>query len=519
MQPFEILGHWWTPESESKKVPGILKFTYEEGITLKLIGSFKSPYLGCFSTHSRFSIILGEDEKHKKITLVNCVSLNPIICQIGYRGAHFKNLEDIVFNEAAVGFSYLQEWIQITGFNGTFGENFQVNYNEPNEIVAQTKKGKISIKHGISYSTDLWRKYLLEQVVDIKIKPSSDVSFDDLSKDFIMPLGNLVSLGTDTRNCLTSLYVFNNDVFLETRDGNRPEPIEVFFITERPSGEIQTPQVLFTIHDIAKNIDELSEVINNWLEFADKAEVVFELFFSTLNNTTVNTKRDFIKLAQAAEAYHRTMINNEVIPEKEFKARKKLVLDATPAELKDWAKEQLAYGNEPKYKVRLQELYDITKNIIGPLVANFKVTEELLINLKNENVPDSALEKLRKLITRSVILQQDITDALEGLEDEQVTKYKELIIKHTLCNEDRDVFLTKLVHTRNYYTHHAEKGKAATTLEELWKLYNVLLFMLRACFLKELGVPEEKRKELIEKSGKYIFALQEVEQRKIENTN
>ena len=41
----------------------------------------------------------------------------------------------------------------------------------------------------------------------------------------------------------------------------------------------------------------------------------------------------------------------------------------------------------------------------------------------------------------------------------------------------------------------------SVTVEQLFPLYTALLFMLRACLMKELGIPEEKYKEFIANNG------------------
>src|SRR5215211_6883698 len=40
---FEYQGHWWTPEELDEKIPSILRFDPEEGVTLSLFGSLRAP--------------------------------------------------------------------------------------------------------------------------------------------------------------------------------------------------------------------------------------------------------------------------------------------------------------------------------------------------------------------------------------------------------------------------------------------------------------------------------------------
>lgn len=44
MKNIEYSGYWWLPSEPDKKIAGTLKFTNDEGIKLRLIGSFLNFY-------------------------------------------------------------------------------------------------------------------------------------------------------------------------------------------------------------------------------------------------------------------------------------------------------------------------------------------------------------------------------------------------------------------------------------------------------------------------------------------
>lgn len=197
-----------------------------------------------------------------------------------------------------------------------------------------------------------------------------------------------------------------------------------------------------------------------------------------------------------------------------------------PNDLNEWAKKHIQ-NHGPAYRERIEDLYELNKSIIAPLVAGFKITDEALINLSNTGIPTELISKLEGLKNRILVLRQDFSIILHDLEKqgiinnyEQIKDLEELIIKHTYSIEDKDKFATDVVCSRNYYVHNDKRlrEKAATSVEQLFPLYTALLFMLRACLMKEIGISEEKYKEFIIHNGKHIFAANEHEDKRIQNS-
>lgn len=432
-----MLGHWWTPGFGKYRVPGVLKFTYERGLELEMI----HPEGGSFlfeNIDETYELILGESNKRKQITLHNCVNVGKIQCQIGYLGTHFEKSEDLIFNKALVEFSYLDEWLKMPSFNSNFDfeGNYKLAYNRPLEIVANVEKERIAINHYLAASTNIWKNVHLNQVPQITIQLSKHIDLNDLLNEYIAPLGNLISLGTDSRSCLESIYVSKeNDKGVVLKD------IEVFFRTERanPKSVLQSSQTLFTLSEIDIGFNQ---AINNWLVLYGKAKEVFNLFFSLSNKDTVNIETDFLKLAQGVEAFHGKTFPEDKKFTKEFNDKKKRVKTTAENDLKQWVEDNI-HNHGPVYQKRIEEVVEKTKNILNPLIQDY-----------------------------------DIED-----------------------------FIKKIKHSRNYYTHHTKSKHAVTTLKELIPLYNALLFMLKACFIIELGISEERCKALIESNGKYRYAV------------
>ena len=145
MDKFEYEGIWWPPDKPEKQVSGTLRFTPNEGAILKLIGSFKDTK----DIMLKPEIILGISSNGKKITLHKCFETKSNISFPGlltssfyanevFVGAHFQKSEDIKFRKLSIRYSYLDEWVDISGFNIQYPDKKEVviKYKQPEPIQA-----------------------------------------------------------------------------------------------------------------------------------------------------------------------------------------------------------------------------------------------------------------------------------------------------------------------------------------------------------------------------------------------
>ncbi len=126
------------------------------------------------------------------------------------------------------------------------------------------------------------------------------------------------------------------------------------------------------MHASFKDIrNRASEVISQWYRLESSLSDVLNLYFATVFNQSLYLHQNFLFLAQALEVYHRTSPNfeNQVQPKAEFKARKKKITDAIPAE-KDWINEKLAHANEKTLAQRLGELIALHPNDAEQFIEN-----------------------------------------------------------------------------------------------------------------------------------------------------
>jgi hypothetical protein len=420
---FEYEGIWWLPDQPKKQVSGTLKFTPGKGGTLELIGSFKDIKDG--STLSAPEIILGTSANGRNITLHRCIETKLIQNVPGlpvsvfhvheiFVGAHFQKTEDIKFKSLSVHFSLLDEWVNISGIDIQLkpkAADILIKYKYPDPIEATVKHDcKISIYTQTTFPSlsIVQSEAAIKERRYIKIAYPEEKSIDEYLR-LMFHIRNFLSLGT-----MRPAYPLNIEAETEKSkmmiNGKPYYPAVKIFYTlldiPKVSDKLMLFNMLFTFKDIS---DKFEAFLNNWLEKAELLEPVYNLYFGTLYNPRMYLNQNFMSLVQAAESYHRRMMNNQELPEKEHGKRLEEVFSAVPEKHKEWLEEELAYSNEPNLRKRIREIWDkfpvVPDNLIGDkksFISKVVTTRNYLTHydprLKGEAATGEKLYKLTQQV-------------------------------------------------------------------------------------------------------------------------
>jgi hypothetical protein len=276
------------------------------------------------------------------------------------------------------------------------------------------------------------------------IDASEDLSLENWNRRFIFPLQNLLTLATDSPNAIAELFVFSKQKTLTLTDGESARrPIQVichtFYQNRQPDEAVLSPHMLFAFKDVA---NDFGTIIDRWLKVASELDSVCKLFFTVQYTPSMYLEQQFLGVVQAVESYHRRRNRKGIFPEEEHRALVKTILTHTAKEHRNWLHNRLRYSNEPTLRDRLRELVELTHDVSLPL--------------------------------------------------------------NSAATPSRKAFIQKVVDTRNFLTHYDSslKNKAADGFE-LYRLTQVLSFLLQACFLLELGLPSERCAELIRRTPRW----------------
>lgn len=443
LENVEYTGVWFLPGKQENLVTGTLKFNQEEGITLDLLGSFEQFGFEVY----KYSTILGI-ASGKYITLRNCVQIESNIS--------FPGIETTKFTS-----SYMFVGSHLESKHDEIFRKINVKYHNLDEWI-----GISGIQeHYNSQDNTILISYLL---------PESKILFNNdqlkISINFSSHLkGNLLTERTILHNTYFEIYSENgitleyfldlsyklqNLITLALGSSSYPTMIEM-------EHEDKNVKMFFKLPFISNapkkvNVDNMlirfsdlyesnPNFLHNWLERSELLKPVVDAYFGTIYHEQMYLEQKMLRLVQGLESYHRRTIRNEEIPQDEHEKRVQLILDSVEHEqYKEWLKDRLAYSNEPNLRKRLNEIWNLNKKILGSF----------------------------------------------------------------LNRKTREYYIDKTVVTRNYHVHYNESlSEKALKGYDLYKLTVLLQILLKICFMKELGITDEKIVNLIQKNTNFQHQL------------
>lgn len=305
-------GGTWNIPGIKENLSGDVHINNREGlISLKIYNINK------YIIKDNIELINGILTNGRKITLVDCSVLNirfentereAILIEAKYaiNDLIFEKVEDIVFYKMSFKVSNIIKWSGLSGFyNPSVKENdycleyrlkspIEYNLDEETKIIFLPK---FSAKDVSVESEDI----RLEQSVWINIVTENPKSMDEIM-DILTKVLNLVRLGSEKKVDILKVKAYaekDNDKF-----------IEIFTDSEFEEGyeELYEGETLFKLEDL---IEGEINLLDNWFLKYDLLEPIIELYLSTLHYSYMSTKRRFLNIVQALEAYHMRFCYND----------------------------------------------------------------------------------------------------------------------------------------------------------------------------------------------------------------
>ncbi len=389
---FECRGRWWLPTKPEEKVTGTLRYNYNEGSKLDLIGSFENDKASF--TLPEPKVILGVSLDGEQVSLHDCFIVEAQTSNLGmlttsyyanlaFVGAHFDSKEKTRFKKVIVYYSGLDEWLGISGFR--FGHNSEedvvIRYKNPDSIRASIDE-MYTVVFDMIRSDSFDRKSVrVEQHPVAKIEATSEESLEKLQQ-VIQNLQNFLCLAIRE-----PVYILKMQGVSET------SPTDITYVKiyykspdlSRALKSIFGWDMLFTYQDIREDFEFM---LRNWFKRADLLGPVFGLYFGLVYNTNLYLRNQFLSLVHAAEAFHRRIYNGKYLLDSEYDSTVlNLVKNAIPHHLDEdhyeSLKNRLKYGNEYSLRTRLRELLNKYGKIVPQLQVNTNGVVNLVVNTRN----------------------------------------------------------------------------------------------------------------------------------------
>lgn len=375
MESLEFSGQWWIPAEPQRTVAGTLRFSPMQGFTMELVGAFKD--VTELQQTATYPLIIGVAPT-RLVTLYDCMEAGTqltfpgLITQrispsYGFIGAHFADPSELNFHVMEAQFSYLADWTGISALQVSMqqrvprGEKlYEVSYALPPELKVEVPGASIGLSHSFRSEGDVLREITVRQSVSLRVEVANELFFEDWLARYVFPLRNFLSLATDRPNHITDILFYSKEKTMITSKGEvRPIPIRVVF--RQPFFEpiekrrLSPFDMMFALDDVKDNFEL---ILTRWLELSEALAEPLDLFFAVQYDRRMHLGHQFLNVVQAAEAYHRQCIRNEVLPKDDHEKRVKAILSSVPAEHTIWLEDVLNYTNEPRLRQRLKDLID-----------------------------------------------------------------------------------------------------------------------------------------------------------------
>jgi hypothetical protein len=425
MQAFDCNGIWWSPETPSERVAGVLRFSDETGIVVALSGALGEP-AAPFQTKA-IPILFGliyDCPLGSLVTLKGCRVQTVHLSTPGFLredyfadrlfiGAHLEE-QDFLFAELIVSFSGLPSWADVlTGLENrplpaAEGQRhgFEIRWLQPEPISGRVPGGTVTLGARASFSMSR-RTGSITEDVQVRIVCDSPEPEGILHEKYVYPLKNLMTLATDHPNAVTEFTVRRPD----SRESIRVLATRVFHDVGA-AADLSPHKMLFSLEDVK---DRAIRLIGRWIEVAQRLRGVCNPYFGILDKPDTFVDVTFLAVYQALEVYDR--IRNGVGE------------SATPS--------------GPSRAEHLARLLNEHRATIGPLFG--------------DDLPEAA---------------------------------------------------GKLLRFRNFIVHHdSALGQDPDYSRDLFWLTQRLMFLMKACFLTELGISSEEQSKFFRRNQMYVHIL------------
>ncbi len=276
-----------------------------------------------------------------------------------------------------IHYSYLDEWVGISGFEIHKRENFvNIKYKLPSSLFYNIGAGHYNFVlkiifgiHGLKYSF-FQKEIFIVQKTYIEIESYTSDHFWDYAK-IKYNIENFLNL-----SIVRPVYPLS--IIGTTKDKQNKEVFIEIYYRLPDSPKVFKPlipyEMLFTFTDIKDKFDKFLE---NWFNVYNKLEPVYSLYSEILYNPYINIENRFLNIIQALETFHRRVYGGAYLSEEEYKPIYDALINAIPkhvdSNLRERLKAYLKYGREFSLRRRIK---DIVKNY--PFIS--KVINDGFIN-------------------------------------------------------------------------------------------------------------------------------------------
>lgn len=426
---FTRRGMWWLPSTPSIRVPGTMTYNPDIEINLDLDGTLRQNMPKGTFEHLQVPVILGETLDGKCCTMVDAHESNYQISSPGGVNSSFfcfqlfvghKHVDPTVteYESALVSLTDLGGWVNRNPFTdqNTFGQkdgaSAAVAYVMPPIIAVTVLSLEAVISIESSFDSNMgYHARILRHSEFLRITPRAP-------KKSGWYLAALFKFRT-----LLSLLVGRPTFFLRIQlctDANAIPELDGKVLRDyvdvcvRQSGqkkekELLPPQIPFTYPAVASI---WSTILNTWYDKSSGLETLVGLVFGISINRGTPVEFQFLALIQAIESYHRTRGSDSYVSDADYEPIRKTLIDAIPSCVGPDHRDALKVRIKYGNEYSLRKRLEMTLDNVPPAIA--------ALITKGDNVFVSRVVDTRNYLTHRDETQKDNVLDLKGMFDATV---------------------------------------------------------------------------------------------------
>jgi len=458
MESVKYRGHWWLPDKPQEVTAGDLFFSPDEGARLEILHGAQT-----FHGLAVHKMIHGITEESQSATLIECRGAQERITSMGGHkatflvdkillGASFKSDESILFDSLSIHYLQFDDWLGISPFSAKADRNedkslreYAVTYTPPPRLDFRLQDFALSFRYDFNTKLDRCKSVINHQMY-ITLNPNQPVVLEKYLFEYFYQIQNFLTLAMGMPISVTKLFGKPNmEAVIEKSEIQK---IEILYSRRRTTFSKQPYDRLFAVLRYSDISDCFSECLRAWFQKSEVLSPIYNLYFSTLYNPTMYLEQQFLSLCQALETYHSRVFGGQYIVDNDYDIIKTALLNAIPQ------------NTDP----------DLRTSLTSRLKYGNQFSLRKRLHLLLANFPE---------------------------------------VKGNIIRND-DLFVNDVVDTRNYYTHYSKELEAkAKTRHELFKLVEILRFVLEVLFLREIGIADDKISAIFLNRQRYARLIDE----------
>jgi hypothetical protein len=296
-----LLGYF-APAGTEDLDPGVLRWT-DSGGELKLFGEVSWPGEVGAPTGPVHGQIDADDltllEAWKARRGIGTSHALTIRAGTLLRGGHFDSESE--WSRVVLRTANLHEWIPETGITSDYSlsddgrmQTFQLEWSPPQKWPVELNEARLTLSPCMATEFDHSPGHSLRTDYEVMVEVPKPVGLETLHRHFAQPLLCLTVLAADLPDALT----------LERVSADEPRrAARVFRQGARVASREWNPSQPFLFY--ASDLPDLSRAFKRWFDLFERVPEALGNFAASVNEGNVYSPDRLLKVAAAAEAYHR----------------------------------------------------------------------------------------------------------------------------------------------------------------------------------------------------------------------